>query len=588
MSIAHRLPPQDSIGPDPLTAALGRIRARAWEPIAFKLSLAGPLPDRLRAHPKNLRAGNLEIGEEIHKGRFALAGEVLEAPAGRVWTAQMPPSVRFREELESFTWLRHLGAIDRLVPAGVVEVREAARALTESWIEAHGAFTRSAWSAPIVGRRIFSWLSEARLLSDGADLLWRTKFHQSLAQQARYLSSVMELAPRGLPRLNAVTGVVLGCLSLGDGGPRRARAVQLLNDELSTQILADGGHASRSPALQLEILADLLTLAEGFRQSNTPSPRALEETIARMMPMLQFFHVGSGRLAAFHGAGCEAPETVLAVLGPQPAPSRRPSHAPQSGFDCMSAGETLVLVDCGPAPPLQFAGTAHAGAFAFELASKGQPIVVNCGRSAADDAQARVFRTPAAHSTLSFVGTPARTATTREKALTARLAGGPREVEVVRGEAPGAERPVKYLAAPPPGEDSGGTWLELAHNGYGEELGRRHVRRFYLDERGADLRGEDRIEPIAEAPMVPAVSYRLRFHLHPGVEAQLEEGRVRLALPSGELWQFRHRGGELVLAESIFNGPGGARATKQIVIKGEAALEAISISWAFRREGAAE
>jgi uncharacterized heparinase superfamily protein len=584
MNIARQLPPPDSLGPEALTAALARMRARAWEPIAFKLSFTGPLPDRLRAFPKNLRGGNLEQGEEIHKGRFAFAGAVLEAQAGSPWTAHMPSSVRFREELESFSWLRHLGAVDRLVPEGVAEVREAARALTENWIDSHGAFAPAAWSPPIVGRRIFSWLTEARLLSDGADLLWRTKFHQSLAQQARYLSSVMEMAPRGLPRLTAVLGVVLGCLSLGDGGPRRARAIHLLIDELNHQILADGGHASRSPALQLEILADLLTLKEGFRQSNTPSVRAIEEAIARMMPMLQFFHVGAGRLAAFHGAGGEAPETVLAVLGPQPAPSRKPSHAPQSGFDCMSAGETLVLVDSGPTPPLQFAQTAHAGAFAFELASKGQPIVVNCGRSAADDAQARVFRTPAAHSTLSFVGAPARTATPREKTLTARLAGGPREVEITRGEAPGAERPIKYLAAPPPGEDSGGTWLELAHNGYGEELGRRHVRRFYLDGQGADLRGEDRIEPILDGPLVPAVSYRLRFHLHPGVAAELEEGRVRLALPGGEVWQFRHRGGELVLAESIFNGPDGARATKQIVIKGEAALETISISWAFRRD----
>jgi uncharacterized heparinase superfamily protein len=452
-----------------------------------------------------------------------------------------------------------LGAIDRLVPAGVVEVRERARALTESWIETHGAFTQSAWAPAIVGRRMISWLSEGALLSDGADLLWRSKFFGSLAQQARFLNSVLDLAPAGLPRLSALSGLLLSCLALGDAGPRRARAARLLVEELNAQIRSDGGHISRSPAVQAELVADLLALEDAFRQSHTPCPRALEDTIARMLTMLRLWHTGAGRLAAFNGAGLEAPAGILAILAGEDAKSDARLSARDTGFERLEAGDTILIADCGTLPPLAFTEFAHNGAAAFEFASGGVPIVVNCGRSPANDAQSRVFRAAAAHSTLSFVGAPQRIATT--DALAARLA--PAEILARREDA------------------QGGAFLEISREL--ADYGRRHTRRLFLDAAGADLRGEDKIEAAAGASAAP---YRLRFHLHPSIQAELEGSHVELRTGEGEAWQFRCRGGDLALTDSIFNGPAGAVPTKQIVIRGEAGGEPVAVSWAFRRIGA--
>lgn len=548
----------DALPAEEIAARLGRMGARAFQPIAFRLSQTGPMPDRLRAAPKSYRTGNLERGEEIHKGRFVLDGAALEA-GGNPWIAPLPAGVRFREELESFSWLKHLGAIDRLVPAGVIEVRERARALTESWIESHTTFAQPAWAPAIVGRRMISWLTEGALLSDGADLIWRSKFFGSLAQQARFLNSVVDLAPAGLPRFTALAGVLLSCLALGDAGPRRTRASRLLVEELAAQIRSDGGHISRSPAVQAELLADLLALRDAFHQSHTPASRALEETVARMLAMLKLWHVGEGRLAAFNGAGLEAPEGVLAILAADPGISGAITSARDTGFERLEASETAIIVDCGGAAPIAFAQVAHTCAAAFEFASGGMPIVVNCGRSASSDSQARVFRTAAAHSTLSFVGAPAR-ATTPD-ALAARLA--PAEIEARREDA------------------QGGAFLEISR--VIADHGRKHVRRLYLDAGGTDLRGEDKIEPVEGTGAAAAAQYRLRFHLHPAVEAELRDGHVELRAADGEAWQFRCRGGELALTESIFNGPKGALATKQIVIRGEAGGETIAVSWAFRR-----
>lgn len=547
----------DAIPAEEIAAKLSRIGARAFQPIAFRLSQSGPMPDRLRAAPKSYRAGDLARGEEIHKGRFVLEGAALEA-GGNPWIAPLPPGVRFREELESFSWLRHLGAIDRLVPAGVAEVRERARALAETWIESHTVFAQPAWAPAIVGRRMMSWLTEGALLSDGADLIWRSKFFGSLAQQARFLNSAADLAPAGLPRLTALMGVLLSCLALGDAGPRRARAARLLTEELAAQIRSDGGHISRSPAVQAGLLADLLALRDAYHQSHTPAPRALEETIRRMLAMLRLWHAGAGRLAAFNGAGLEAPEEILAILAAGAANSAVIASARDTGFERLEAGETAIIADCGGEAPLAFAEFTHNGAASFEFASGGASIVVNCGRSASSDGQARVFRTAAAHSTLSFVGAPAKPATA--DALAQRLA--PAAIETRREDA------------------QGGAFLEISRTI--ADHGRRHTRRLYLDAAGTDLRGEDKIEPAAGADAPPA-QYRLRFHLHPAVGAEMREGHVELRTAGGEAWQFRCRGGELALTESIFNGPKGALSAKQIVLRGEAGVEPVAVGWAFRR-----
>ena len=53
-------------------------------------------------------------------------------------------------------------------------------------------------------------------------------------------------------------GLIAGMSVLGGFEPRLARVLKSLERELSVQILPDGGHLSRSPSLQLQVLQDLI------------------------------------------------------------------------------------------------------------------------------------------------------------------------------------------------------------------------------------------------------------------------------------------------------------------------------------------
>jgi uncharacterized heparinase superfamily protein len=62
----------------------------------------------------------------------------------------------------------------------------------------------------------------------------------------------------------------------------------------------------------------------------------------------------------------------------------------------------------------------------------------------------------------------------------------------------------------------------------------------------------------------------VRFHLHPNVDASLQQdgGAVLLRLPSGSGWRLRADGMRLTLEESIYLGGPEPRRSEQVVLGG--------------------
>ena len=91
-----------------------------------------------------------------------------------------------------------------------------------------------------------------------------------------------------------------------------------------------------------------------------------------------------------------------------------------------------------------------------------------------------------------------------------------------------------------------------------------HRRRLYLAESGEDVRGEDSVEAAGPQP------YTVRFHLHPAVDASLQQDgeAVLLRLPSGTGWRLRAEGARMTLEESLYLGGAEPRRAEQVVLTG--------------------
>jgi uncharacterized heparinase superfamily protein len=388
-----------------------------------------------------------------------------------------------------------------------------------------------------------------------------------LAQDARDLSAALPAEAEHRGALAALKGAMAAAIAL-DEDAYLQRAVRFLPAEIERQFHPDGGHVERSPTMQLVALQDLIEIRNLLHGAGVEPPPHLAALLDRAAPALRLFRHGDGGLALFNGSRDEASSVIDLVLTQGQARGRAPAELPETGFQRLQAGRTLVIVDCGAPPAGRAAAAAegglpagadrfaHAGTLAFEMSVGRDRLVVNCGAApAAEEAWRDALRATAAHSTLVLSDT--NSAELRPEGLGRR----PEQVETARHESAGAQ------------------WLEASHDGWRRAFGALHRRRLYLAESGDDLRGEDMVELPADVA-VPA--FAVRFHLHPGVVASLlqDESAALLRLPSGIGWKIRAKGARVALEDSVYLG-GEPRRSNQVVLfaeEGEA-----SVQWAITR-----
>src|SRR5690606_25397854 len=166
----------------------------------------------------------------------------------------------------------------------------------------------------VMARRMISWITHANLLLEDADARTFDIITESLGYQLVKLSATWRMAPVGAPRLVALIAMVLADLSIA-GHERQLRGAEArLASELSHQILEDGGHISRNPALLIDLMLDLLPLSQCFVARDRRPPAELIGAIERAMAMLRYMRMGDGWLARFNGVSVPAPAHLATVL----------------------------------------------------------------------------------------------------------------------------------------------------------------------------------------------------------------------------------------------------------------------------------
>ena len=98
--------------------------------------------------------------------------------------------------------------------------------------------------------------------------------------------------------------------------------------------------------------------------------------------MLRFFRHGDGSFALFNGMGPTPTDLLTTILAYDDARGTPVANAPHSGYQRVEAGGAVVLMDTGGPPPIEVSTEAHAGCLSFELSTKANRIVVNCGMPA--------------------------------------------------------------------------------------------------------------------------------------------------------------------------------------------------------------
>ncbi|MEQ1753377.1 MAG: heparinase II/III family protein [Micropepsaceae bacterium] len=526
----------------------------------WQRTLNGPAPDRLLVNPRNFHPKSPAEAELMLMGRFRLPGGEAVTRDGSPFFVEAPNEL-WLESLHGFHWLRHFDA------GGSEPFQEHLRQLIAHWVRNYGNWNEVAWRPHVIARRLLTWASFGRLILSHADVLFRSRVLLSMARQARHLSKTAHVSKPGLPRMTAAIGLAVSGACLPDGDARLSKGLHLLAEELSIQILQDGGHISRNPESLLEIASDLLSLVDAMVQRDLIIPVTIRRALDRMMPMIRFMRHGDGRLAVFNGASEGIDGWAETILARDTGRNRSVTQASQVGYQRVNCGDTQLIVDAGMAPPPEYSTQAHAGALSFELSSGMDRIIVNCGTSQTKGQEWQdAMRATAAHSTLAVADeSSAHVVSSRwaRRLLGARLLDGPTRVECKRRES----------------ED--GVLLELSHDGYQRRFQLDHERRLFVSHDGSDIRGEDRLQPSAIS--VVGQKFSIRFHLHPSVRLLRAGSGVVLTLPGGSTWRFS-TDTTLVVAESVYLASANQiRKTQQIILNGTTSDRDTSVKWALKR-----
>lgn len=558
MRTPHSIAIPALVGGEILRRGLRSIRAAA----PYRWRYSGSVPEKLIAVPDILYPAIPSEAENIYSGHFFLAGRSVST-GGESPFAIKVSDPEWRDELHGFRWLRHLNAADTQL------ARANAKAFVSDWIALwSNRLDSHAWKADIVAARLISWLAAAPLVVDDAGPADYRSFMKALGRQSRYLQKNYPLLRDGYPRL--VAAIALAYCSLCFSGREKMirTAVRELDRELSRQIMPDGGHISRNPAILLTILADLLPLRSLYgRQGQTPPPQ-LQIAIDRMAGAIRFFRHSNGDLAQFNGTGSTPRDLLQAVLSAAGGATRAGKSAPSSGYERLAMNKTVVLVDTGRPESRISARRAMAGTLSIELSSGQQRFITNCGVPDVDYARyAPYFRATAAHSTATIADTSSSRYATSDlmaRLLPSPLLQAPDNVSVKRDMVEGYER------------------IVASHDGYRRRFGLLHERELLMGNGGNEFNGIDRF--IAERKSATAGrDFAIRFHLPPDISAsRLSSGHsILLAAQDGSAWTLSCIDAPMSIEESVhFSEADHPRRAEQVVISGNTA-EHDEVRWSF-------
>ncbi len=385
-------------------------------------------------------------------------------------------SPALRAHAHGFAWLRDLRAL------GTDAARMRARALVGDWIAAAAADPLAA-RPDVAGSRITAWLGHYDFFAASADDEFRQRLMGRVVADARGLAALLPTEELDGRALTALKGVIAAAVALPEHAAFLGRALRVLPGELARQVLPDGSHCERSPAMLLAALQDLIEIRALLQSAGAAAPPALGLAIERMLPALRALRHGDGGLALFNGSKEMDPVLIDLVANQAGRAGRAATALAEGGFQRLQAGRTVLVVDCGaPAGP-KLDRHAHAGTLAFELSVGRDRMIVNVGAAPAAGPEWRqATRATAAHSTLVLADTSS--SELRDTGLGRR----PEHVEVQRQEANGAH------------------WLEASHDGWRRPFAAVHRRRLYLAESGEDVRGEDAVEVGQSPPVSRALS----------------------------------------------------------------------------------
>jgi uncharacterized heparinase superfamily protein len=397
-------------------------------------------------------------------------------------------------------WAYNLHYFDDLNAFGAEERAAAHSRLLERWVRENPPGQGIGWHPYPTARRIVNW---SKWALRGNELA--RDCEESLAVQARWLRRNLEYHLLGNHLLADAKALLYAGLHFGgvEGDEWCAKAMSLLERELAEQVLPDGGHFELSTMYHALVLEDLLDIVNVLIANGLTVPAVWREATGSMQRWLQAMSHPDGNISFFNDAAFDVAPTVAeldayAIRLGLSTPSLPPESfvvLRESGYVRAALGPAHLLCDCAAIGPNYLPGHAHADTLSFELSIGAERVFVNSGTSEyGTGAERQRQRGTAAHNAV--------------------VVDGMDSSEVWSGFRVARRARARLSSATYTNDIAS---IEASHDGYKRLYGGGDHRRQWVLESGSLS-----VDDAVGGRFHDAIAY---FHLHPGVTAEMRDGR---------------------------------------------------------------
>ena len=282
-------------------------------------------------------------------------------------------------------WLYNLHYFDDLTAIDSKKRIGWQNSILERWIDENSIGKGNGWEPYTISLRLVNWIKWSL---SGNEL---NKSHIiSLNTQACFLSKNLETHLLGNHLFaNAKALMFVGLFF--QGGETSAwykTGHKILLNELSEQILSDGGNFELSTMYHSIILEDLLDLYNLHNLFEIIPPKGIEVAISKMINWLITMCHPDGEISFFNDAAFDNTPPVEELLKyakrlgfVQQKPLPLISNLNESGYSRVSLNNAVAIIDRAAVGPDYLPGHAHADTLSFELSIFSHRVVVNSGTS---------------------------------------------------------------------------------------------------------------------------------------------------------------------------------------------------------------
>lgn len=315
-------------------------------------------------------------------------------------------------------WLYNLHYFDDLNAQTAHTRTDWHRALIARWVAENSTISGTGWEPYPTSLRIVNWLKWELAGNSLPD-----QCLQSLILQVRWLTKRMEWHILGNHLFANAKALVFAGIFFD--GPEARKwldfGLRIISQELSEQVLPDGGHFELSPMYHeifLEDILDLINLTGTF--PDVVASEHVSQWRELAIKLLTWFRAmchPDDEISFFNDAAigiAPAPNEIkkyasrLSVFSAEPARSTDKitvNYYAESGYIRLDAMSAVAFLDVGPIGPDYLPGHAHADSLSFELSLYGERVLVNSGTSQYGSGEVRLKeRGTAAHNTVEVNG----------------------------------------------------------------------------------------------------------------------------------------------------------------------------------------